>query len=142
MPSHRPCALIPVYNHGRTVAAVAHGLRAQGLPCILVDDGSEPACAAVLDALGQEPGMHLVRRPANGGKGVAMQDGFHAARDLGYSHALQIEVNRGLYLDEERILRKAGFADVQQRLENALAELVTIDPVPLSDDQDRAAAAE
>ena len=93
MSRHRPCALIPVYNHGRTVAAVARGLRAQGLPCVLIDDGSEPDCAAVLDALAREPGMHLVRRSANGGKGMAMLDGFRAADKLGYSHALQIDAD-------------------------------------------------
>jgi glycosyltransferase involved in cell wall biosynthesis len=93
MSSHSPCALIPVYNHGRTVAAVARALRVQGLPCILIDDGSEPDCAAVLDALAREPGMHLVRRAANGGKGMAMLDGFRAADRLGYSHALQIDAD-------------------------------------------------
>ena len=90
---HKPCALIPVYNHGGTVAAVARGLHAQGLPCILVDDGSDADCALVLETLAQEPGMHLVRRAANGGKGLAMRDGFRAARDLGYSHALQIDAD-------------------------------------------------
>lgn len=105
MSSHKPCALIPVYNHGRTVAAVAHALRARGLPCLLVDDGSEPACAAVLDALAREPGMRLVRRRANGGKGAAMLDGFRAAGELGYSHALQIDADgQHAVQDVERFL--------------------------------------
>ena len=49
MTPHKLCAVIPVYNHGGTVAAVVAQLAAHGLPCVLVDDGSEPGCAAVLD---------------------------------------------------------------------------------------------
>ena len=43
--------VIPVYNHGAAIGAVVADVRAHGLPLILVDDGSEPTCAAVLDAL-------------------------------------------------------------------------------------------
>jgi N-formylglutamate deformylase len=42
-------------------------------------------------------------------------------------HALQIEVNRSLYLDEDRIELAAAFPDIRRRLLSALAELVTID---------------
>ena len=42
-------------------------------------------------------------------------------------HALQIEVNRALYLDEERIETLPAFAAVRVRLTAALRELVGID---------------
>jgi N-formylglutamate deformylase len=42
-------------------------------------------------------------------------------------HALQVEVNRSLYLDEDRIELAAAFPDIRRRLLSALAELVTID---------------
>jgi hypothetical protein len=42
---HNPCALIPVYNHEAAVPAVVRSLLEHGLPCLLVDDGSSPACA-------------------------------------------------------------------------------------------------
>jgi len=45
------CAVIPVYNHARAIGAVVDGVRRHGLPCILVDDGSDAECAAVLDAI-------------------------------------------------------------------------------------------
>ena len=93
MAPHRLCALIPVYNHGATVAAVHAQLAAQGLPCVLVDDGSEPSCAAALDALAGQPHTHLLRRAANGGKGAAVQDGLRAAAALGYTHALQVDAD-------------------------------------------------
>jgi len=91
--SWHPVALIPVYNHGATVAAVHARLAALGLPCLLVDDGSAPDCAAVLDALAAQPDTHLLRRANNGGKGAAVQDGLHRAAQLGFSHALQVDAD-------------------------------------------------
>lgn len=93
MSAYRLCAVIPVYNHGATAGAVQAQLAAQDLPCVLVDDGSEPGCAAVLDALATRPHTHLVRRAANGGKGAAVQDGLRAAAALGYTHALQVDAD-------------------------------------------------
>lgn len=93
MPAHKLCTVIPVYNHGATVAAVHAQLAAQDLPCVLVDDGSDADCAAVLDALASLPRTHLVRRAMNGGKGAAVQDGLRAAAALGYTHALQVDAD-------------------------------------------------
>lgn len=100
MTPHRLCAVIPVYDHGATVAAVHAQLAAHGLPCVLVDDGSAPDCAAVLDALATLPGTHLLRRAGNGGKGAAVQDGLRAARRLGYTHALQVDADGQHALDD------------------------------------------
>jgi polyprenyl-phospho-N-acetylgalactosaminyl synthase len=58
---------------------------------ILVDDGSGEegarACAAAADA-GR---IEVLRRARNGGKGAAVLDGLARARELGYSHAFQID---------------------------------------------------
>ncbi|WMD22886.1 glycosyltransferase family 2 protein [Achromobacter seleniivolatilans] len=93
MPEYRLCAVIPVYNHGGTVAAVHAQLAAQGFPCVLVDDGSNADCATALDALSTLPDTHLVRRRINGGKGAAVQDGLRAAAALGFTHALQVDAD-------------------------------------------------
>ncbi|VCU71371.1 Glycosyl transferase family 2 [Pigmentiphaga humi] len=94
MPTHRLCAIVPVYNHGATVAGVVRSLRAQGLDTLLVDDGSAPDCATVLDGLVRTiPGTWLLRRRDNGGKGAAVLDGLRAAAGRGYSHALQIDAD-------------------------------------------------
>ncbi|OBU86952.1 glycosyltransferase family 2 protein [Chromobacterium subtsugae] len=88
------CAVVPVYNHGGAVGSVVASLRAQALPCVLVDDGSDADCAAVLDALAAaDEHVRLVRLPENRGKGGAMIAGLRAARELGYSHALQIDAD-------------------------------------------------
>ncbi|MGY6269634.1 glycosyltransferase family 2 protein [Achromobacter denitrificans] len=93
MTPHKLCAVIPVYNHGATVSLVHRQLADMGLPCVLVDDGSDAACAAVLDRLASRPRTWLYRRAANGGKGAAVQDGLRAARRLGYTHALQVDAD-------------------------------------------------
>lgn len=88
-----PVVVIPVYNHPSTIGEVVRQVRGHGLPCILVDDGSEPACAAVLDALAAPPQVTLVRLAYNGGKGAAMVAGFEEAARQGRSHALQIDAD-------------------------------------------------
>lgn len=110
---HKLCAVIPVYNHGATVAAVHAQLAAQGLPCVLVDDGSEPGCAAVLDALAAQPRTHLIRRSENGGKGAAVQDGLRAAATFGYTHALQVDADGQHALTDAVALADASRAQPQ-----------------------------
>ena len=86
-------AVIPVYNHALPVAGVARALRAHGLPVLLVDDGSEPGCAAALDALATEDGIALLRLPQNQGKGGAVMAGLRQAQALDWTHALQIDAD-------------------------------------------------
>lgn len=88
----RPCALIPIYNHKDTIAATVQALRAHGLPVLVVNDGSNDATRAVLDTLAS-PDVQLIHLPRNGGKGRALSCGMIAARDAGYSHALQIDAD-------------------------------------------------
>ena len=88
-------AVIPVYNHAEAIGTVVSAVLAQGFPCLLVDDGSEPGCAAVLDALALRhgPRVRLVRLVRNHGKGGAMMVGLREALRLGYQHALQIDAD-------------------------------------------------
>ena len=90
-----PVVVIPVYNHQAAIGATVRRSIAHGLPCILVDDGSEAGCASVLDGLVQaHPAeVRLVRLAVNQGKGAAMAKGLRAAFDSGYSHALQIDAD-------------------------------------------------
>lgn len=54
----------------------------------------------------------------------------YARRESGI-HAMQIEVNRSLYLDEDRVERTARFDDVRERIAAALGELVRTDDTSL-----------
>jgi len=51
---------------------------------------------------------------------------LYARRESGI-HALQIEINRGLYLDEERVEKTAAFAGVKGRITAALRQLFSFD---------------
>ena len=90
---HNPCAVIPVYNHETAVPAVVDALLAAGLPCVLVDDASSPACSAVLEQLAHGEGIHLVRLAVNQGKGGAVMAGLREASALGFTHALQVDAD-------------------------------------------------
>ncbi|WP_421171557.1 glycosyltransferase family 2 protein [Aeromonas dhakensis] len=89
-----PCLLIPCYNHAGPLAAVLALLAEFELPCLLVDDGSEPVAAAALDALAARyPWVSLLRHPHNQGKGGAVMTGLRRAHELGFSHALQVDAD-------------------------------------------------
>ncbi|MFM5416782.1 glycosyltransferase family 2 protein [Aeromonas dhakensis] len=89
-----PCLLIPCYNHAGPLAAVLARLAEFELPCLLVDDGSEPVAAAALDALAARyPWVSLLRHSHNQGKGGAVMTGLRRAHELGFSHALQVDAD-------------------------------------------------
>ncbi|MGL6401810.1 glycosyltransferase family 2 protein [Aeromonas hydrophila] len=89
-----PCILIPCYNHAGPLAAVLARLAEYELPCLLIDDGSEPVAAAELDALAARyPWVTLLRHLHNQGKGGAVMTGLRRAHALGFSHALQVDAD-------------------------------------------------
>lgn len=90
--SFRPCGLIPTYDNPTTVGAVVLALR-EHLPVVVVDDGSGPQGRAAVEALGREGLAHVHHRARNGGKGAAVTTGFEVARELGYTHALQVDAD-------------------------------------------------
>ncbi len=88
------CAVIPVFEHVDTVARVIDALRANGLPCLVVDDGNaDAAAAALLEIARARSGVDVLRREINGGKGAAIQDGLAEAARRGFTHALQIDAD-------------------------------------------------
>lgn len=90
----RPCVLIPCYNHGATMASVLSRLSPFGMPCLVVDDGSEAATRQELERLvAEQPQMTLVRLAQNAGKGAAVIRGLEACARAGYTHALQVDAD-------------------------------------------------
>jgi len=89
-----PCVVIPCYNHGAMMAGVMNRLAPFGLPCYVVDDGSDPATRQALRTLAsQHAWMTLLRLPQNSGKGAALLHGLQAALADGYSHGLQLDAD-------------------------------------------------
>ncbi len=91
----RTCAVVPYFEHARTLAAVVEALLANELPCVVVDDGSGAAAhAAAATLAARHPGkVTLVTHPRNLGKGAAVLSGMRAAAAAGCTHALQIDAD-------------------------------------------------
>jgi glycosyltransferase involved in cell wall biosynthesis len=91
----KACIVIPYYNHGGAIGKVIAGLRPLGLPCRIVDDGSDPAeYEALMRAVADEGDWVSVQRlPANRGKGVAVRAGCEQAHADGLTHAVQIDAD-------------------------------------------------
>lgn len=87
------CAVIPVFDHERTIAAVVAGVQQHGLHVFLVDDGCHAACRSELERLSERPDVTLLRHARNRGKGAAVCTGFRAAHAAGFTHALQVDAD-------------------------------------------------
>lgn len=112
---------------------------------VLVDCHSMPSALSVPDiVLGDRYGASAAPALTARAETAFAREGFSVARNTPYAgghttvlhgkpatgcHALQIEVNRALYLDEEKIVKKAAFDLVRERLTRALRSVVSI---PLS----------
>ncbi|HEX7653685.1 MAG TPA: glycosyltransferase family 2 protein, partial [Verrucomicrobiae bacterium] len=79
------CVIIPCYNHGSTLTAVAEAAR-RDFPVIIVDDGSTKP-------LPNLPDCDWVRLSRNQGKGSALRAGFQRARERGYTHAITMDAD-------------------------------------------------
>lgn len=87
------CVIIPVYNHGKALAATLTRLDGMALPTVVVDDGSDHPNRKIIEQSAREHGAMLVVLPENRGKGAAVQAGFREAARRGYSHALQVDAD-------------------------------------------------
>ena len=85
--------LVPFYNHPQNIKALIAALKTYELPVIVVDDGSDEASKQILAELERTEGILLLTREQNGGKGIAMKDGFKFALNRGFSHVLQIDAD-------------------------------------------------
>jgi len=107
----RPCVLIPTFDNPVTIAGVVAAARRHLVDVLIVDDGSGDEARRALDELARAGVVHVTRREQNGGKGAAVKTGFEVARELGFTHAVQIDADgqhdtndipRFLALAEER----------------------------------------
>lgn len=98
----KPCIVIPYYNHGGAIAQVVGALRPLGLPCRIVDDGSDAQSQADLARATQAEGswVTLQRLPSNQGKGAAVIAGCDAALAAGFTHAVQIDADGQHRIDD------------------------------------------
>jgi glycosyltransferase involved in cell wall biosynthesis len=90
-----PAILIPVYNHEHAIQDTLERVLKYGFPVLLVDDGSDAACAEVLQVLtlNNADRVTLLRLPSNGGKGAAVKAGLRKLFTMGTSHGLQVDAD-------------------------------------------------
>lgn len=88
-------AIVPLFNHARTVVDVLEGVIAAGLVPIIVDDGSTDGGDGVVATWLRErcPQGALIRQSLNGGKARALLAGFRHAAELGATHALTVDAD-------------------------------------------------
>jgi len=77
--ARRFAVVIPTYNHGGRVAAVAREALALGWPVFVVDDGSTDDTAKRLQSVA---GLHVIRHAVNRGKGAALISGMRRAAEI------------------------------------------------------------
>lgn len=95
------CLLIPHYNHHHQLIRFLPKIAASNLPCIIVDDGSSTESIQLLqDAVKNYPDTLLFLQRRNRGKGGAVKAGFYHARNLGFTHAIQIDADGQHNLDD------------------------------------------
>ena len=86
--------LIPSYNPGSKGLDTVRAARAQWDPVWVVVDGSTDGSAETLAALARaDPGLRVLVRARNGGKGAALFDGLVAAHCSGFTHALTMDAD-------------------------------------------------
>ena len=84
--------LIPSYNPGIKVYDTVRGALAQWEPVWVVTDGSDDGTPEGLRSLEREhPGLRVIVRPSNGGKGSAVLHGCELAQREGFTHALTMD---------------------------------------------------
>lgn len=91
-PSKTHLVLIPSYNAGGKLAETIRVARAAWSPVWVVIDGSTDGTADIARQMAdQDPGLHVIVRDTNGGKGAAVLDGLRHAEAEGFTHALVMD---------------------------------------------------
>jgi glycosyltransferase involved in cell wall biosynthesis len=83
------CILIPAYNAGQTLRAVALECLAQEYPVIVIDDGSRDGTAQTVSDLP----LTLLAHVHNKGKGAALKTGFDWAIAHGYCGIVTLDAD-------------------------------------------------
>lgn len=126
----------------QALAALIAQTRVRFGVAVLVDCHSMPSALSVPDiVLGDRYGASAAPAVTARAEAALAREGFSVARNTPYAgghttiqygkpgrgiHALQIEINRALYLDEDRIAKKASFESVRARLTRAMQHLTAL----------------
>jgi N-formylglutamate amidohydrolase len=140
------------------LAAAVKDVSTQFGTAVVIDCHSMPSAATAPDVvLGDRYGTTACYALLHRAERAFLSRGFSVGRNVPYAggyttlmfgrpatgvHALQIEVNRALYLDEDRIVVRPRFGEVQARLTSVMRELTSIDSDQLRPQRGLSMAAE
>jgi N-formylglutamate amidohydrolase len=126
----------------QALAGLIRETRARFGVAVLIDCHSMPSALSVPDiVLGDRYGASAAPALTARAENAFLREGFSVARNTPYAgghttvqygrvasgcHALQIEINRALYLDEDRIAKRPSFESVRARLTRVLEHLTAI----------------
>jgi glycosyltransferase involved in cell wall biosynthesis len=120
--------IVPTYNNAGTLENVLQRCLNQGLPVLVVDDGSTDGTREILEKMpglaghdgnimsgrpdfvmadSDRPSLSIIRHPKNLGKGKALKTGFLEARKQGYQYALTIDSDGQHYPEDIPVLLAA-----------------------------------
>ena len=88
-----PVIIIPCYNHSDAFEHFAVKIAQIGISTIVIDDGSAEPQSKQLKHICDAHGFKYIHNHPNGGKGCAMNVGFNIAKDMGFTHGLQIDAD-------------------------------------------------
>ncbi len=87
--------LIPSYNSGALLEQTVREAVREWNPVWVVVDGSTDRSERAVEAMcATTPGLRVLRRAKNGGKGAAVLVGAHEALRAGFTHALVMDADR------------------------------------------------
>ena len=92
IPSDTHLVLIPSFNPGEKLHDTVLDARAQWSPVWVIVDGSTDGSLELLEEMRRaDPGLRVLVRGSNGGKGAALLDGLREAQRAGFTHALTMD---------------------------------------------------
>ncbi|MBK5926702.1 N-formylglutamate amidohydrolase [Rhodobaculum claviforme] len=117
--------------HSMPREAISMSLRgARGLPQVVLGDrfgnSAGPDVVDRVEAAFARAGLRVVRNTPFAGAYMAE----HYGRPAEGIHVVQVEIDRGLYMDEGRVAPLPAFATLQRLLRGVVAEIAAIDDVP------------
>jgi predicted LPLAT superfamily acyltransferase len=93
----KAAVLIPHYNHAGAIPGVLEKLSdvtGGRIPCIIIDDGSDPMHRVELARAAERyPWVRVVPLPVNRGRGAALRHGYEIAWRDGFSHVVQLDAD-------------------------------------------------
>ena len=98
------CVIIPAYNEASTIAEIAAAVRAKGIDCVVIDDGSIDATGD----LARKNGAVVITHQKKSGKGASLRDGFVYAIENNFDGVIAMDADgQHAVSDLDKFIQKA-----------------------------------